>query len=240
MGVFRFKHFQVDDSGCAMKIGTDGVLLGAWAKPEPGSRVIDAGCGSGLISLMLAQRDPSLHITAVEIDPQAAESAGLNVLNSPWDDRMEVVSGDLLKMDFDTPCHIVSNPPFFIETLRSPDPSRALARHGDTLNVDSLIDFAGSLAEAPAGSMLLGLTFIAPAASLDSILFRLSLRRLAPCRVCEVLPCQSRKPVRVLIEAAPDRTVTSPCVYTSLTMRDADGNPSEDYRRLTSDFYLKF
>ncbi len=238
MGVFHFKHFQVDDSGCAMKTGTDGVLLGAWATPAHGSRVVDAGCGSGLISLMLAQRDPSLSVTAVELDPAAAEAARLNVNASPWSDRIEVVTADLLEMSLPAPCHIVSNPPFFVETLRSPDPSRALARHGDTLNVESLIDLAGRLSQAD--NSLLGLSFIAPATSLEDILFRLSLRRLAPVRVCKVLPRPGRSPVRVLIESAPDSTVTRPCEYSELLLRDSDGSPSEEYRRLTADFYLKF
>lgn len=238
MGIFRFKQFQIDDTDCAMKTGTDGVLLGAWASPGAGSRVIDAGCGSGLISLMLAQRDDSLLITSVEIDSPAAETARLNVANSPWAERIEVVNQDILDMEFPSRCHIVSNPPFFVETLRSPDPSRALARHGDTLNVESLIDLAGRLAGSE--DQLSGLSFIAPASSLDDILFRLSLNRLAPIRVCEVIPRAGRKPVRVLIEAAPERDVTSPCVYTSLVLRNADGSPGDDYRSLTSDFYLKF
>ena len=240
MGVFRFKHFQIDDSECAMKIGTDGVLLGAWARPVPGSRVIDAGCGSGLIALMLAQREPSLRVTAVEIDSEAARAASVNVANSPWSDRVEVVQGDLLQMSFDGAIHLVSNPPFFVETLRSPDASRALARHGDTLNVQSLIDLSGRLAAPDSGTVLTRLSFIAPYSLMDDIVFRLSLCRLAPVRLCKVLPRPDRSPLRILVEAVPDRDATAPCEYTTLCLRDTDGQPGRDYRHLTSDFYLHF
>ena len=88
---FQFKQFTVWHDRCAMKVGTDGVLLGAWADAENASRILDVGTGTGLIALMLAQRKPLARITAVEIDEEASEQARINVAHSPWAERIDVV-----------------------------------------------------------------------------------------------------------------------------------------------------
>lgn len=129
--MFRFKQFAVEDDRCAMKVGTDGVLLGAWAEIVPAeARVLDVGAGCGLISLMLAQRFPAARITALELDSAAAEQAQENVLASPFGSQIEVVRGDFCSHPFETPFDaVVSNPPFFEEDLLPPDAERASARH---------------------------------------------------------------------------------------------------------------
>ncbi len=91
---FRFKQFTVFHDQCAMKVGTDGVLIGAWADCSLSERILDVGTGSGLIALMLAQRNPQAEITAIEIDKVAAEQAKANVTHSPWADRIAVVCND--------------------------------------------------------------------------------------------------------------------------------------------------
>ena len=112
---FQFKQFTVRHDKCAMKVGTDGVLLGAWAPVQDVKRILDVGAGSGLISLQLAQRNPEAVITSVEIDPAAAAQAQENIQSSPWSNRMEVVCCDFRKYHpedkFDL---IVSNPPFSV------------------------------------------------------------------------------------------------------------------------------
>ena len=133
---FRFKHFTVWQQHCAMKVGTDGVLLGAWA--DGGQRILDIGTGTGLIALMMAQRFPAAEVTAVEIDEQAAMQACENVAASPFADRVNVIHDDILRYAdacaegcFDA---IVCNPPFFVNSLKNPDSKRALARHNDNLS----------------------------------------------------------------------------------------------------------
>lgn len=120
---FNFKQFHVAHDRCAMKVGTDGVLLGAWAGVAGASRVLDVGCGSGLITLMVAQRTAA-HVVGVEIDAPAAEQAIENVAASPWAHRIEIVHADVSDLcpdeKFD---HIVSNPPFFCR--RSPSARRS-------------------------------------------------------------------------------------------------------------------
>lgn len=118
---FQFKQFVVFHDKCAMKVGTDGVLVGAWAQVDGARKVLDIGTGSGLIALMLAQRNPDAFVTAVDIDEAAVEQARENVARTPWSDRMEVERLDIRKAPeewngcFDA---IVSNPPYFVESVK--------------------------------------------------------------------------------------------------------------------------
>ena len=109
---FTFKQFTIRHDRCAMKVGTDGVLLGAWTDVSHSCRLFDIGTGTGLIALMLAQRCPKASITAIDIDAEAVEQAHENILSSPWKDRVEVLLQDICtfpaNQQFNT---IVSNPP---------------------------------------------------------------------------------------------------------------------------------
>lgn len=136
---FQFKQFTVRHDKCAMKVGTDGVLLGAWAPVQNAKYILDVGAGSGLISLQLAQRNPWASITSIEIDPAAAAQAKENIQSSPWSDRMEVICSDFrdyhAENKFDL---IVSNPPYFVDALKCPDNQRCMARHTSELNYELL------------------------------------------------------------------------------------------------------
>ena len=145
---FQFKEFKVEDRRCAMKVGTDGVLLGTWAPVGEHVRtVLDAGAGCGVVSLLVAQRCPQAHITAVEVDADAAEDCRANIAASPWSGRMDVVCGDVTAYDPATDVDLlVSNPPFFTETLKAPDARRAAARHGGGLSPLTVVDLAARVA----------------------------------------------------------------------------------------------
>lgn len=114
---FRFKQFTIQQEDAAMKVGTDGVLLGAWASvPEPGSRVLDVGTGTGLIALMIAQRAGDVRVDALEIDASSASQANENFQNSPWKERLNCVHSSF--QDYASQCDlpydlIICNPPFF-------------------------------------------------------------------------------------------------------------------------------
>ena len=134
---FRFKQFVVQQEKCAMKVGTDGVLLGAWAAlPEKG-KVLDLGTGTGLVALMVAQRCQA-DITAVDISEEACEQAQENVAGSPWPDRIHVLHQDVKTMTGESFQHvfdcIVSNPPYFKENVKCPGQLRNTARHTDELD----------------------------------------------------------------------------------------------------------
>ena len=131
--MFQFKQFSVDQTGCAMKINTDGVLLGALAEADDPKSILDIGTGTGVIALMLAQRFVSAQIDAVEIDSLAAQSAGKNFQNSSFADRLNIFSNDFQSFFKEYPFKkhdlIVSNPPFHLNSLESPGTKRSLAKH---------------------------------------------------------------------------------------------------------------
>lgn len=144
--VFHFKQFSVKNELSGMKVGTDGVLLGAWADVAKAKNALDIGSGTGLLSLMLAQRNSDLRITGVEIDPLAYEEALENVKNSPWADRIQILNQDFLSFEteekFDL---IISNPPFYEGALVAPDAQRSLARSADVLPLESFFTKAISM-----------------------------------------------------------------------------------------------
>lgn len=144
---FKFKQFNIQHDRCAMKVGTDGVLLGAWCDVETSDRVLDIGCGSALIAIMVAQRSHAI-IDAIEIDEPAAQQACENVAASPWNNRIAVYHTSL--QEFLTTKHssydaIVCNPPFFNKSLSSSNKQRTIARHTATLSYEILFEQLSSL-----------------------------------------------------------------------------------------------
>lgn len=236
MGRFRFKQFAVDDSQCAMKVGTDGVLLGAWADVAGAKGVLDIGCGSGLIALMLAQRAPGVYVTGVEIDEAASADAAANSVASPWGDRVQVVNCDIREFDAEL-CHpllVVSNPPFFTETLHSPDTARSLARHGTEFGVKELIELAARMLTEPGDS----LAFIAPAERDDEIEFMLALNRLEVRRKTYVSSRDGRTPFRTLWQVYGDSVGRIYPEISYLCIRNRENKFTQEYVNLTSEFYL--
>lgn len=236
MGVFRFKQFSVDDSHCGMKIGTDAVILGAWTSVDGFRTIVDAGCGSGVIALMMAQRTVGTEIIGLDIEKPACEDSAANFDRSPWSARLTVRQIDVTHV-FPAVAHpllIVSNPPFFNETLRSPKEERALARHGDDFGVDSLISIAGrQLTEANDS-----LAFIAPTSRTDEIEFLLSLARLSPVHVTRVYSKEGKQSIRTLWQVCHDGGDLRPCETDTLCIRDSANEFSDGYLKLTSPFYL--
>jgi tRNA1Val (adenine37-N6)-methyltransferase len=143
---FQFQQFRVNQDRCAMKISTDAVLIGALAKAENPSKILDVGTGTGVIALMLAQRFPEAKVTAIEIDEDAANQADENFKGSRFDSRIQLIHGRLQdfpeseKYDL-----IVSNPPFFPDHLKSQDPKRNKALHTDELSFSELITKVSAL-----------------------------------------------------------------------------------------------
>ncbi len=140
---FTFKQFFVAHDRCAMKVGTDGVLLGAWANVSGCSRILDIGSGSGLVALMLAQRtSPDVAIYGIELDASAVMQSRENAAESPWHERLHMMQGDVLQLDvsenekFDL---IVSNPPYFEPGSDCRDEARSNARYTNTLTHSALL-----------------------------------------------------------------------------------------------------
>ncbi len=146
--IFQFKQFTIDQSLCAMKVGTDGVTLGAVADVENSRRVLDIGCGTGLLCLMTAQRNQMAEIVGIDIDEDAVRGATQNCEASKWSRRITIVGKSLqefLKTAPSTFDKIITNPPYFEDSLKAPKASRTLARHTDSLPFSELASSASTL-----------------------------------------------------------------------------------------------
>ncbi len=245
---FRFKQFYVHDEQCAMKVGTDGVLLGAWAATFPplwgerGGLCLDIGTGSGLIALMLAQRFPQANIIGIDIEENAVHQANANFAASPWSSRLhaeKIALQDMKLSDMQLPpsmgglrgALIVSNPPYFQNSLRNPDTARSTARHTDTLSYTDLLHHSARLL-ADDGI----LSLILPIEAEPTIILLAEQYGLYPSRLCRVRG-NARKPYkRLLIEF--QKTPADTIHEETLTLEDAPNQRSEAYRSLTHDFYL--
>ncbi len=267
---FRFKQFTVWHDRCAMKVGTDGVLLGAWCNTErltvdnAQCTILDVGTGSGLIALMLAQRmvdgsqctmhngasehaDDYFHIDAIDIAPDAVEQADYNFKQSPWSNHLHAhlcslqqvshLRGDL-EGSFDL---IVSNPPYFADSLKNPDEGRKQARHTDTLSYEDLLTHSARLLNAH-GTLAL----VLPAAVEKQIIRLAATQGLYPTRLTRVFSKPDRPtPIRILIEFG-KKTLLSTEVSllrehlegSSLYIESAHSPRSAEYADLTKDFYL--
>lgn len=215
-----------------MKVSSDAVLLGAWANlTDSTRRIADIGTGSGIIALMMAQRAPQAAVEALEIDAAAAAEAAANVADSPWPERVNVRCGDFADwIPAEPPDMIVSNPPYFTESLKAPDGRRALARHAGLLSPVTLIERAPALLGA--GGTL---AMITPANDEDSIQFAAAAARLSVERLTRVVTVEGKSPSRLLWQL---RFGDAPTTLTTLTLRDAAGSYTTDYTNLVKDFYL--
>lgn len=229
---FKFKQFTVWHDKCAMKVGTDGVLLGAWASVKDARRILDVGTGTGLVALMLAQRASSdAGIVALEIDGNAAEQAKENVNRSPWKDRIRVLVKDFNQYrpdeDFDL---IVCNPPYFVESLHCPDLSRNLARHNGTLTYEDLLEGVSVLLSEN------GLfTIVIPMDISEKVKEIATKKGLYAVRQLFVITKPGSSPKRTLISFSFCRRH---CVVEELLIEVARHQYSKEYVDLTRNYYL--
>lgn len=244
-GGFSFKQFHVDHDFCAMKVGTDGILLGAWADLD-GQRggvtnILDIGTGTGLISLMLAQRaDAGVNITAIDIAADACRQARQNVAQSPWPSAIQVSHTplqDFSRQHNDNPTFdlIVSNPPYFVHGQSFDDPARQLARHTSSLTHKELLEHALALL-APQGKIALVLPYDA---GRELVLYCRSLDNnsvYSPgLRAVNIKTTPRKAYSRMLLEISRE---PRPYQESELIIHSPTGGYSEDYIALTQNFYL--
>ena len=229
---FQFKQFTVRHDKCAMKVGTDGVLLGAWAGTESCNRILDIGTGTGLIALMLAQRSKA-DIDAIDIDADACRQAQENAESSPFAGRINVIHSALAdfahagthKYDL-----IVSNPPYFVDSLECPDRQRAAARHNDSLTYEELLEGVNRLLAAD------GLfTVVIPTDVVDRVKAIASMNKLYAIRQLNVITKPGGIPKRTLIAFS---FSNRECVIEELLTELARHQYSEEYIALTREYYL--
>ena len=231
---FSFKKFEIHQDKCAMKVGTDGVLLGAWSEVLHARRVADIGTGTGLVAIMLAQRSEASEIRGFEIDAAAAGQAQSNMQSTPWSGRLYAECGDIKQIwqkyasYFDV---IVSNPPFFRENVKCSHEKRNTARHTDDLSFEELVEsVSGMLREGGYFNVI-----IPYEAATDFIGISIS-KGLYLSRRTNVYTKPHSVPKRVLMEFVKGNAGTvSAC--NDLILNE-NGQRTEEYSRLTSEYYL--
>ena len=231
--MFRFKQFDIIHEKSAQKVTTDSVLLGAWTtclyEPE---NILDIGAGTGLLSLMAAQKWPSSKITAIEIEPIALQECNLNFANSIWAQRLVAVNADFLSWDTSSKFDIIiCNPPYFTENVRASDSTRDLARYsGNGLDIESLFRKGPELLTT-CGS----LAVVFPTSRKKEFDFLYNLSPFKSLRMCEVRTVENKQAKLVLAQVSMQEGIDE---NDSLTIRNSRGEYTSEYLQLTEDFYL--
>lgn len=230
--VFHFRHFTIHQDKCAMKVGTDGVLLGAWIQAAGSKRILDIGTGTGLIALMMAQKS-NAQIDAIDIDQDASVQAAENFNDSLWSDRLNAISGpvqEYAKESSEQYDLIVSNPPYFMGAHPAPSEARNVARHMDEhLSIEELVEAVHRLLTEN-GRFCIILPYI------EGSRFKsyASEHGLYPTRITKVITKTGKTEKRVLMEFA--KSIID-CQEDEIILQDELGNYTEQYRKLTTDFY---
>ena len=234
---FKFKRFTVFHDESAMKVGTDGTLIGAWASLEGVKTVLDVGCGCGLIALMIAQRSSASAVLGIDIDEASVRQAARNVAASPWADRVSIECRDIRDLtidDFGRFDLVVTNPPFYEEDVACPDLSRNSARHTDCLSFEELVEAAARLLSEKGT-----LSLVLPTKSKSRFVGVAASRGLYLSRITSVITKRGKQPKRTLMEFK--RTLTD-AVEGDLYIYNKGiynkGMFSEEYVCLMKDFYL--
>lgn len=232
---FTFKQFHVQQKGAAMKVTTDACVFGSWIDVQPTGRVLDAGTGTGLLALMLAQRFPQLEITGVELEEAAYRDALINFNNSPFTSRLRAVFADVLTyQDVDLFDAIVCNPPFFLNALPAENKRRNMARHAsDTFSVDAFWDAVDRLLRIN-GKLFL----ILPPAEAKIWLEKAAVSNVCPISVCKLSHDRNRSPHRWMIAMRRlDTCSKQACMVSEICLYE-NGTYSKEMRKLLSPFYL--
>lgn len=229
---FRFKKFEVAQHGAAHPVGTDAVLLGAWADVCDAQRVLDIGTGTGVVALMVAQRS-SGHITGLDLHPPSAALARLNFSASPWAHRLQAVEmsaqdfAQSIDSQFDL---IVSNPPFFSDLTMSPDPARRLGRHTASLPPEKLLE-AVNLVLAPEGRFCV----VLPTAEGQRLCELAVPMGLYWTKITQVRPRPNKPVERWLMQFERN---PYPFEQTEIWLSEQGGERSTTFQDLTREFYL--
>lgn len=230
---FYFKRFAVKDGRSTMKVGTDAVLLGAAVDVTGAKNILEIGTGCGVIALMLAQRSNAL-IDAIDIDEESVDEAKENVLQSPWKDRVNIIHDSL--QDHARECGkkydlIVSNPPYFSNSLKSPSQKRNISRHDDSLGFESLVRYSDDIL-MPSGSLWL----ILPTRESENLLQASRKYGFSTSFKLEICSKEGCDPYREIIHIG--KIHVEKTIVSTLAIKDSQGAFVREYTNLTNEFYL--
>jgi tRNA1Val (adenine37-N6)-methyltransferase len=229
MSIFKFKHFQVNQVKSAMKIGTDALVLGSLIEIENSRNALDIGTGTGVLSLMLAQRFPEIQIDALEINKEAFEEASENIQNSLFSSQIKVIHGDFIDYTFQKSFDlIVSNPPFFENSSKSTNLDRNQARHSDSLPLGALFQKVEKLLTETGHFWL-----ILPHEIMDFYLQKHPLNQLKPAKIISIYG----KPGQITRKIVCFQKSAVNCDISDFIIREKDGRYSEEYIVLTAEFH---
>ena len=232
---FRFKQFSIRDSNCAMKVGTDAVLLGCWVNIEISNHILDIGTGSGIIAMILAQRCNGF-IDAVELDNGSFEDAKFNFENCPWSERLKVYNLPFSEFITNTKSKydlVVCNPPYYNNCLKSPSEKVNVSRHTTSLTHNELIDGTKELLKSSGK-----LSVILPTSEFQAFVDLAAIHQLFCTRKCIIFPKPDKPCNRVLAEFGLQRPVN--IESSEITIRDRNEKYHHDYITLTKAFYINF
>lgn len=234
---FNFKQFSVQQDLCSMKVGTDGVLLGAWTNTDNANHILDIGTGTGLIALMLAQRS-NANITALDAEANACEQAKINFDASPWTNRLQLVHSKIQDFHSDQLFDlVVSNPPYFSGYYSSENLSRDIARSADVLlPYEELVSSAKKLLMTNGR-----LTLILPADQQEKIITIANQNELALSRLTFVKTKNTKEAKRILLEFVNASSEVKEIINELIIQSEDNGRVyTQEYIDLTKDFYLAF
>lgn len=227
---FRFRQFTIRQEHCAMKVGTDGTLLGAWARG--GRRILDIGTGTGLIAIMMAQRNPEASVVGIDIQGDAVIQACENVAESPFCSRISILDADIRTFHYQDLQYdaIVSNPPYFVSSLECPDNQRTLARHTSSMSYRELMQAVNRLMTEDGE-----FSIVIPFDCKPLLEQEAHLAGLFKVRECAVRTTPQKPPRRYLMAF---RKHTGELELSEGVIQDAPNIRSHWYHELTKDFYL--
>ena len=228
---FTFKQFHIEQDQCAMKVGTDGVLLGSWA--NGGEHILDIGTGTGLLALMMAQRFEKSLIDAIEIEENAYQQAVQNVAKSVFKSKINIIHSSLqnfAKSNINQYDSIICNPPYFVNSLKNNKKSKTIARHNDTLPFNELISLAYKLLKTEGTLSLVLSVNIFPLIETEAVIYGFFLNRKISIKTTE-----KKQPKRVLVEYKKEPTqIETSTEY----LLNQNGEKSIWYQQLTNIFYI--
>ena len=234
---FSFKQFTIHQDRCAMKVGTDGVLLGVLAPTIDSGRILDIGTGTGLVGIMLSQRCPQAMVTGVELDANAAKQAEENATSTGW--KIKIINKSI--QDFSFQCEekfdlIVSNPPYFINSLKAPEKNRNTARHTDELSFEELIESAEKLLSEEGK-----FSVIIPYSEEENFIGIANKRNLIAESSVRIIPKVGKEPKRSVITFCRCKNkINCNINVTELVIEKEERHCySDEFKKLTADFYLK-
>lgn len=234
-GDFRFKQFYLKQSPDVMPLSTDAILLGSWTNITNEKKILDAGTGSGILSLMLAQRFPRISIFAIDSSVKAVELSRENFLNSNWKDRLSVEEIDFLNCIPESAIdHIISNPPFFEKSLASVNPGIREAKHISSFSPNSLLNKAPSILTSTGKISLIVEYSIG-----KKLLENCRESGFLPIRITEVKSKPSKQAQRLLIELVRSSENIATITMNTISIYDHTGKYSNEYKELSRAFYLK-